>query len=141
MQNLTNQRLMRLREKMAPYSFKLEWLAGKVNCIADALSRAPHFHSSDQEPDEGTKIATAAINIKQLQEAKDDVYQQTIQAIISDSKPNRTTKLYKGIWDHMATRDGLLVYDNSRLVVPPSLIKPILDGLHQSHNCINKPCP
>ena len=80
----------------------------------------------------------AVVNIKQLREAKDDIYQQTIQVLIIDSKPNRTTKLYKGIWDHLATRNGLLIFDNSRLVIPPSLIKPILKGLHQSHNGITK---
>ena len=40
---LENARLMRMREKIIPYTFKITWVAGKTHYIADALSRYPVF--------------------------------------------------------------------------------------------------
>ena len=40
---LTNQRLMRMREKVTSYNFTVIWTPGKNHHIADALSRAPVF--------------------------------------------------------------------------------------------------
>ena len=40
---LENARLMRRREKIIPYTFKITWVAGKTHYIADALSRYPVF--------------------------------------------------------------------------------------------------
>ena len=38
---IDNARITRLREKVSDRPFEVRWLAGKVNVIADALSRAP----------------------------------------------------------------------------------------------------
>ena len=40
---LENARLMRMREKIIPYTFKITWVAGKTYYIADTLSRHPVF--------------------------------------------------------------------------------------------------
>ena len=40
---LDNARLMRMREKLTNFSFKVKWVEGKTHMIADALSRAPVF--------------------------------------------------------------------------------------------------
>ena len=41
--DLTNPRLLRLREKISGYCFKVTYVPGKTHNIADALSRAPIF--------------------------------------------------------------------------------------------------
>ena len=39
--DLDNPCLQRMREKIIGYNFQLEWIAGKPNLLADALSRTP----------------------------------------------------------------------------------------------------
>ena len=47
--DLDNPRLQRMREKVMGYNFKVEWIAGKSNLIADALSRTPKFTNNTNE--------------------------------------------------------------------------------------------
>ena len=58
---LDNARLMRIREKMIPYNFKVTWIEGKQNAIADALSRAPVFPAEEEE-DIKSRIRTSYIS-------------------------------------------------------------------------------
>ena len=46
---LDNARLMRMREKLTNFSFKVKWVEGKTNMIANALSRAPVFQPEEEE--------------------------------------------------------------------------------------------
>ena len=50
--DIPNGRLLRIREKLAGYNFKLGWVPGKVHHIADALSRAPVFDPAEEDYDE-----------------------------------------------------------------------------------------
>ena len=65
---LDNQRLMRMREKILPYSFSVTWVPGKTHYIADALSRYPVFQpEADHIPTEDAVIclqATADTSLK-----------------------------------------------------------------------------
>jgi len=47
--DIENARLLRFREKLAHYSFSVEYTPGKTHCIADALSRAPVFSPPEDE--------------------------------------------------------------------------------------------
>ena len=49
---IDNGQLLRLHEKLIPYSFQAEWLPGKANVLADALSRALVFSPSEQEEED-----------------------------------------------------------------------------------------
>ena len=46
--SLASPRLQRMREKVAKYTFDVNWVPGKTHYIADALSRAPLFSPQDQ---------------------------------------------------------------------------------------------
>ena len=54
---LTNQRLIRMREKVPSYNFTVTWTPGKNHHIADALSRAPVFGPCE------TKFETEQLDI------------------------------------------------------------------------------
>ena len=49
MADLHNNRLARLREKTAQFTFDIEWTAGKYHDAADALSRFPIFDAYEDE--------------------------------------------------------------------------------------------
>ncbi len=45
MDDVTNQRYVRLRKKLARYSFTMTWVEGKTRCVADALSRTLYVYT------------------------------------------------------------------------------------------------
>ena len=49
MDETMNTRLLKIREKLANFSFNVEWEPGKTHLIADALSRAPVFTPSEEQ--------------------------------------------------------------------------------------------
>ena len=49
--NIPNDRLVRMRERLIPYNFTTTWVEGKLNVIADALSRSP-VNKADQDAHE-----------------------------------------------------------------------------------------
>ena len=75
---LDNQRLMRMREKILPYSFSVTWVPGKTHYIADALSRYPVFQpEADHIPTEDAVIclqATADTSLKCITDSIDSTY-------------------------------------------------------------------
>lgn len=46
---LETNRLMRMREKIIPFMFKVSWVEDKMHYKADALSRAPIFIPEEEE--------------------------------------------------------------------------------------------
>ena len=79
-----NARILRMRERLANFTFNVTWQAGKIHDIADALSRAPVFAARNQEDG----IAIKAVDVEdpglmKLLEAADDdeVYQHQLAAI------------------------------------------------------------
>ena len=53
---LENACLMRMREKIIPYTFKITWVAGKTHYIADALSRYAVFGPAEDSFNVDTAI-------------------------------------------------------------------------------------
>ena len=49
---MDNARPMRMREKLVMYNFKVIWVPGHSNKIAEALSRQPIFHQKEEEEEE-----------------------------------------------------------------------------------------
>ena len=57
---IENARLMRMREKIIPYTFKITWVAGKTHYIADALSRYSVFGPAEENFNVDTAIKCRA---------------------------------------------------------------------------------
>ena len=54
--DMLNIRILWIRERLANFSFEVKWQAGKIHCIADALSRAPVFGPDEEEPTEDVQV-------------------------------------------------------------------------------------
>ena len=62
MDETTNTRLLRIREKLSNFWLEVKWEPGKTNLIADALSRAPVFAPpEDEEEDDHTMVRQADV--------------------------------------------------------------------------------
>ena len=136
---LTNARLLRFREKLVDYQFEVEWQAGKLNEIADALSRYPVWPAKEETSAEAD--ADLAVVVNRVAEdpamqvlydyaAEDDEYGMLIDALHNqlDRVAIRDLPLavsrYSAVWDRLSTLDDqqetLVLLDASRVVVPQS---------------------
>ena len=81
---MTNQRLMRMREKVTSYNFKVIWTPGKNHHIADALSRAPVFGPCEMtfEPEQLEHcLRIFDRSLTQMDPTLDEEYTETMQLV------------------------------------------------------------
>ena len=149
---INNTRIQRLLATLLGYCYKVEWIPGKKQLIADALSRSPV-----SAPEEGEDTDVLIRNIfcrdeapdlalHELSEAalSDAAYQEVIRAVqdrkdlqnLSDDHPGQW---FKNQWDALSVEEtyGLLLY-HERIVVPRLARKKILELLHIQHTGITK---
>ena len=86
--DIANPRLQRMREKILVYKFTTEWIKGKENSLADALSRHPT--EREEENDEPHLISRVEIRHKDVvlseiqEKARGDAeYQKLIEGILN----------------------------------------------------------
>ena len=80
---IDNNRIVRLREKIVDQPFEVKWLAGKENVIADGLSRAPArtIDSSTSLPINACFLAVTSTLAEIVNCAKTDIaYKQIVNA-------------------------------------------------------------
>ncbi len=146
-----NTRVLRYREKMLKYNLDIVWKAGKTHFMADALSRDPRFGHAQQQPSdtnevlEDEKAAFAIIHEASLitpdaaiiADQKDDEYNALLDALDKKTLPSELSHYSKVFNELSVIGDGknkLLIYDNSRLVIPQPARKQLLEKLHASHS-------
>ena len=147
-----NPRLQRIMQKLAGYQFTVEFVAGKRNLIADALSRAPVFgppEESDADEAAFTSAVTTRLRSDPLLDelrqaaAADSDYQLILNAVEKGKlprnlPPEHPARQLKSIWHSLAVEFDLIIYDGKRIVVPEAQRQEILRLLHKSHAGIVK---
>ena len=146
---LTNQRLMRMREKVTSYNFTVIWTPGKNHHIADALSRAPVFGPCEMsfEPEQLEHcLRIFDPSLTQMDPSMDDKYIKALQLVREGKNAThmlRSSKAYayRRIIDLLCieTYQGqdVLVCDGCRHVVPKHKRSAILSLLHAGQNIPN----
>lgn len=160
---LDNPRLLRLRLKMQRFSFITQWIAGKANKDADALSRAPVVAAiTDDELGEGEPLAPARLSflcaieksdpsildpvLERIKVAADaDLVMQQLRKVIIKGFPNDKCNLPDSLRPYWNVRgqlsidesDGMIVA-GPRVVVPKLLRREILQDLLKMHQGARK---
>ena len=154
--NIENPRLVRLKEKTLPYSFKIRHLSGDEMFAADALSRYPVGtpDSDDVELAEEAEVSCVKISAAIVQ--SDDVFSTTVKEIkkvaasdeLADTisrnsfaatrnTENDVIKEFFNVRDRLSIVDNLITYTYEtgapRLVVPKTLRKRVIQNLHAAH--------
>ena len=153
---IENSKLRRIREKLSEYNFTLLFQTGLTNHVADYLSRNPMW-DSNADQDIFSEFTDSQPQIRLLENrtsnscspdpliedlriaAKSDLaYQEVIEALVSGKSPLQTnrenaSRQFKEVWDRLSIFNGLLVVDNSRLVIPYTRRAKILQLLHRGH--------
>ena len=147
---IDNPRLQRIRMKMSSYNFKVTWCMGKLNIIADTLSRYPIFNPDDNNNNgdathghmchRATQMAEIIPGKSFLTAVKDDDdYQKAAKAIEHDDKLHKDhpAQKYKGIRDRISVFEKeetrIMALDGDKLIVPTKFIKNVLTYLHGGH--------
>ena len=138
-----NPRLRRCLDKVAPYIFDVEWVAGKTHLIADALSRSPVETPKSEDLEESFRVAKIKTFddplVKQISGManSDPEYKLLIEAVTSIGDPNlikdnHPARLYKGVWNFLSLENDVLFFDG-RIIVPQNMRREILEKLHAPH--------
>ena len=163
---ISNRRLLNLKEKTFGYSFKIIHISGKKNLGADAASRYPSAHpddvdtvdimeeASDIADDGATRMATShtlysltnMVTWDMVREASaSDPILRRLQCLTQDGFPSDCRKLsadlrpYHRISGSLCVVDGVLL-TGDRIVVPETLRQEILMSLHAAHQGVSAMC-
>ena len=163
----TNMRLLSFVEKLMCYNFSVEYFAGKQNMAADCLSRTPVGWAQSAATEDPAEVPAGANKTRKAfckysnQYARSDPalkqifkdaeadpeYQQLVEAIrkgraLKDMDMFHPARTYAKWYDDLSTIDDrdrtLLVYNDSRLVIPVASRGRILKALHLGHAGITK---
>ena len=132
-----------MREKVAKYSFEVNWVPGKTHYIADALSRALLF-SPQEQPDLEIDtaitclVATSHPSMDVISCAVDDDYRALVQDVLRGTYTSSYSRSLKSEMTSLSVSDGLVLLDSRRIVLPTPAVKPVLRLLQASHSGINK---
>merc|ERR1712020_471300 len=148
--SIQNTRLQRITTKLLGYNFRVRWIPGKKQVIADALSRYPVFQP---EAEDQTDVLVHILKAQEMDPAlkaiadaaeKDEEYQQIVAALSAGKLTNDLQKghpgwMLKNQWEFMGFQDqyGLVVY-HDRIFVPEEARKNVLAKLHVQHTGQNK---
>lgn len=157
---ISNSRLFRMKQRTMPWSFSIQHLPGKSNCAADATSRHPsatnetsdnlHDHLSIDDVETAMSAAIrhdtrefTALSWERIaaETASDPTFSRLLEGIDNGfTDVSRTT--VPGIapfWTYRESLyaiDGVILYED-RVVIPPSLRDEVLSTLHSAHQGVS----
>ena len=149
---IPNTRLFRLKQRTLPWRFRVIHLPGKTNHAADAASRYPcpdinadAASAADQSEhlmaaaisNEAESITTVSWGVL-AEETKKDRILSSLMIAIDEGFSGDCDQLseYMRYRDSLYITDGVILY-HDRVVVPSSLRKVILQGLHSAHQGVS----
>ena len=152
---ITNTRLFRLKQRTLPWRFKVAHLPGKTNDAADALSRHPSPSgeaNSLSVADEVEEILILAVHVQTekftaipwtriAQATQEDMTLCNLLAAVEcgtlgDSCPSDGAAPYWRYRESFYVSDGVIMYED-RAVVPPALRQNVLENLHAAHQSVS----
>ena len=148
---ITNLRLFRLKQRTLPWRFDIVHLPGKSNYAADAASRHPSPSSSPGGPDDVESALMASIR-GDAQELGAVSWSLLAQESAADPCHGHLLRLIErgdgvdmndpaladlsSVCESVYVQDGVLLY-HDRVVVPPSLRERVLRHLHAAHQGVS----
>ena len=150
---ISNPRLLKMKEKTLLYRFRIMSIPGIKNEGANAMSRLPLDTSNNAEFDD-TDIEPAVISSIQLNASstmsthtisteaiKDPTYQELLN-LIENGFPDQKYQLPEYLREYWNIRNELytcqgLIYSEGRILIPLSLRRQMLDELHVGHHGAN----
>ena len=145
---ISNTRLFRLKQKTLPWYFKVEHMPGRTNCAADAMSRHPSMstENEDDSDDESLLVAGICRDITDIstiswtnlssETAKDKTLSMLIDHLTGQSDDSQIGDEYRKYIDSLYVHEGVILYQD-RVVIPESLRNIALENLHAAHQGVS----
>ena len=145
---ISNTRLFRLKQKALPWYFRVEHMAGTTNCAADAMSRHPAMSPEEDEWENEEEMMIAGIcrDIEDISTiAWEDVARETnnddslcsIKEFLSGNYENvQISQEYERYLEYLYIQEGVIMYQD-RVIMPKSLRKIALTNLHAAHQGVS----
>ena len=149
---ITNPRILKLKEKTLPYTYRIVYVPGGSNAmkVADALSRHPvDTNDADPEFDEIEEVARAyavtqadgveSVTWRRVNEAAAvDEECVALVRIIVDGFPEEKTSLPPLLQKYWGMKEEMYVIENvpfkgRKMLVPSTLRPQVLEGLHAAN--------
>ncbi len=157
--DITNRRLLNLKEKTLPYNFTMQHISGAKNKGPDAVSRYPSQGTNQKLEEENMAddiavqseavntlyVASNIVSWAMVKEATaDDETLQRLKAALISGMPgirdvHPDIRAYHQYAAHLYEVDGVLMM-NQRIVIPTSLRKQLLQALHAAHQGVGAMC-
>ncbi|XP_053691200.1 retrovirus-related Pol polyprotein from transposon 412 [Sabethes cyaneus] len=151
-------RLQHMLLNLQRYQLKLQFVTGKENVVADAISRAPYDESTEHNEYQKLNIYKifqqledcSVMNYLSISDScldgimkatEQDTSLQAVIDYIRNGWPNTIdrvpagVKIYYKYRSELSTQDGL-VFRNDRILIPNALQRSMIDKVHVSHNGI-----
>ena len=142
---ISNTRVFRLKQRTLPWHFKIAYLPGKTNHAADATSRHPSPYGEPSDGDKEELLINAAI-ISGTEEISSVSWSLIAKETVADPVLSKLKRAIdenfeietKGIQPYLKFKDALYIQDgvimiNDRAVIPPKLRQSVLSTLHAAH--------
>ena len=153
---ISNTRIFRIKQRTLPWSFDIVHLPGKTNFAADATSRNPSpsttaaVHSGLDQVEAALVSSLHAETRESIALSWETIASETaadptmhkLLEVVSNGFPDECRTEDSGIasfWiyrDSLYVSDGVLLY-NDRVVIPPALRSKVLEILHAAHQGIS----
>ena len=157
--DITNRRLLNLKEKTLPYSFTVQHISGAKNKGPDAVSRYPLLTPSVNDEEENFAddigVHTAAMDTLYVasnlvswdmvkQATAEDETLKLLREVLTYGMPElrdlrHDIRAYHKYAAHLYEVDGVVMMNN-RIVVPTALREQLLLSLHAAHQGIGSMC-
>ena len=140
---ISNTRLFRLKQKALPWFFRIEHMAGTTNCAADAMSRHPAASYDDEPTDEEelivagicrdmTEISTISWENLVTETAKDETLSKLVKFMEGQIETAQENTEFSRYLDYLYVQEGVIMYQD-RVVMPKALRQIALNNLHAAH--------
>ena len=149
---ITNTRLFRLKQRTLQWRFDIAYSPGKTNFAADATSRNPWVHPtisvlsvgdlSEQVTvaaisNEVTKVTSLTWSRLVAETEKDPVLSELTTAVLKGFQGSfNGISQYMRYKDSLYVQNGVLIYQD-RALIPHSLRPVVLDNLHAAHQGVS----
>ena len=138
---ISSARTERWREKISMFDYKVEYIKGKENTIADWLSRSSKDTTHDEVPLKEEYVMNEVRKTGQQRLQYTNKMKRLVKIIREDAWSDLEKKEYKGYYrkrKRITIADGLLFYDGIRFIPDESVWDEIVAEAHGLHNGIVK---